>query len=74
MLPEPPSSPSPSAGSVRKGMTLADVDATLGKPEKSSNRMEGTLRVVTNTYSRGDQVMTVEFVEGILIKYSISSK
>ena len=73
VLPEPPP-PAPSAGTVRKGMTLADVDAALGKPEKSANRMEGTLRVVTNTYSRGDQVVTAEFVEGILIKYSIASK
>jgi hypothetical protein len=73
MLPEPPP-PAPSGGSVRKGMTLAEVDATLGKAEKSSNRMEGTLRVVTNTYSHGDQLVTAEFVEGILIKYSISSK
>ena len=73
VLPEPPSG-SPSGGAVRKGMTLADVDASLGKPEKSSNRMEGTLRVVTNIYSRGDQVITAEFVEGVLIKYSIASK
>lgn len=66
--------PPPAAGDVRKGMTLADVESILGRPEKSTTRNEGTLRVVTNTYSRGDQMITGEFVEGVLIKYSIASK
>lgn len=70
VLPDPP----PSAAAVRKGMTLADVEQALGKPDKSTNRLEGTLRVTTATYARGDQVITAEFVEGILIKYAISSK
>jgi hypothetical protein len=61
-------------GAIRKGMTMAEVEDSLGKPEKSSNRPEGTLRVVTAIYSRGDQVITADFVEGVLIKYSISSK
>ncbi len=55
-------------------MTTAEVEDALGKPEKSTNRNEGTLRVVTAVYSRGDQQITAEFVEGVLIKYSISSK
>jgi hypothetical protein len=70
VLPEPPST----GGSIRKGMTVAEVDQILGKPEKSASRAEGTLRVVTATYSRGDQLIAAEFVEGVLIKYSISSK
>lgn len=63
-----------SAGAVRKGMTLAEVEDALGKADKTTNRAEGTLRVMTAVYSRGDQQITAEFVEGILIKYSISSK
>jgi len=46
----------------------------LGKPEKTSDRNEGTLKVVTAIYSRDDQRITAEFVEGVLIRYSISSK
>jgi len=61
-------------GAIRKGMTMAEVEDSLGKPEKSANRTEGTLRVVTATYSRGDQLITADFVEGVLIKYSIASK
>jgi hypothetical protein len=55
-------------------MTMAEVEQSLGKPEKSADRTEGTLRVVTATYSRGDQVITADFIEGVLVKYSISSK
>jgi hypothetical protein len=66
--------PMTGTGAIRKGMTVAEVEQSLGKPEKTADRTEGTLRVVTATYSRGDQQITADFVEGILIKYSISSK
>ncbi|MEO6237090.1 MAG: hypothetical protein ABIQ52_08825 [Vicinamibacterales bacterium] len=62
------------AGAMRKGMSVAEVEQSLGRAEKTSSRMEGTLRVVTNTYSRGDQVVTADFVEGVLIKYAIASR
>jgi hypothetical protein len=69
MLPPPPGS-----GAVRKGMTMAEVEQSLGRPDKESLRSEGSLRVVTATFSRGDQVITAKFVEGVLIKYAIASK
>lgn len=62
------------AGAIRKGMTMAEVEQSLGVPDKRADRAEGSLRVVTATYSRGDQVVTADFVEGILVKYAISSK
>lgn len=61
-------------GAIRKGMTLADVQDELGKPEKTTERAEGTLKVVTAIFSREDQRITAEFVEGVLIRYSIASK
>ena len=61
-------------GSLRKGMLVADVEAVLGRPEKSVPRREGTLSVTSNSYASGDQVITAEFVEGVLVKYSISSR
>ena len=72
--PVQPPPPPPDNGTIRKGMPLAEVGQALGTPEKTSERSEGTLRVTTAVYSRGDQVITAEFVEGILIKYSIASK
>jgi hypothetical protein len=50
------------------------VEQALGRPDKESLRNEGSLKVVTASYTRGDQVITVDYVEGVLIKYAISSK
>ena len=66
--------PSGGSGTIRKGMTSAEVEQALGKPTKSVPRNDGGLRVVVSTYTRGDEVITAEFVEGVLIKYSIASK
>jgi hypothetical protein len=66
--------PAFSPTSLRKGMLLADVEAVLGRPEKTTQRREGTLSVTSASYTSGDHVITADFVEGVLIKYSISSK
>ena len=59
---------------IRKGMAIADVDDALGPAEKRSTRSEGTLKVITAVYLRDDQRITAEFVEGVLIRYSIESR
>jgi hypothetical protein len=69
-----PAPPASGGGAIRKGMTMAEVEQSLGRPDKEVQRNEGSLRVVTATYLRGDQIVTADFVEGVLIKYSISSK
>jgi hypothetical protein len=74
-LSAPPAVREPAGGgAIRKGMSMAEVEQSLGKPDRTADRSEGSLRVVTATYSRGDQLITAEFVEGVLIKYSIASK
>ncbi len=64
----------PSASPVFKGMTWQQALDGLGKADETSDRMEGTLKVTTATFSRGDQRIQAEFVEGVLIRYSISSR
>jgi hypothetical protein len=54
-------------------MLLADVDAALGSPAKTSERKEGSLRVQTREYTTPDGRVTAEFVEGVLIRYSLTS-
>lgn len=68
--------PAPAGGGsgLRKGMTMAEVEDVLGRPEKSAERQEGSLKVVAATYSLDDQRVTAEFVEGVLVRYSITSK
>jgi hypothetical protein len=66
--------PPPQMDVLRKGMTFADVERALGKADKTSEKAEGALKIVTATFTRGDQIISAEFIEGILVKYSISSR
>jgi len=66
--------PAASDGSPRKGMARADAERLFGQPVTSSERREGTLRVVTLVFVRADQRITAEFVEDVLIRYTITSK
>jgi hypothetical protein len=66
-------SPKPAARGPRKGMLMSDADEALGAPLKSSERMEGKLKVETRTYGTPDGRVTAEFVEGVLIRYTVTS-
>jgi hypothetical protein len=61
-------------GLPRKGMLAQEVDAQLGPPKSTKERKEGTLRVQTKEYSTPDGRVTGEFVEGVLIRYTITSE
>jgi hypothetical protein len=63
----------PGSGLPRKGMTGRETAELLGEPVQSSERAEGTLRVVTRTYRSGDGQVTAEFVEDVLFRYSVTS-
>jgi len=60
-------------GELRKGLTMDEVDAMLGRPDSISRRNEGTLIVSTSTYRTGERRIRAEFVEGVLIRYTITS-
>jgi hypothetical protein len=65
--------PAPSTGLPRKGMTSRQVEEQLGNAVGSSERPEGRLRVVTRIYRVGDGLVTAEFVEDVLFRYSVTS-
>jgi hypothetical protein len=69
-----PAAPTQRSGLPRKGMLLQDVDALLGPPAKASERKEGTLRVQSREYTTADGRVSAEFVEGVLIRYHVSSE
>jgi hypothetical protein len=54
-------------------MTPREAEELLGAPVDTSERPEGKLRVVTRTYQFGDGEVTAEFVEDVLIRYSVTS-
>jgi hypothetical protein len=58
---------------LRKGLTVEEVDAMLGRPEAITQRLEGTLTVSTSTYRTRDRRVSAEFVEGVLIRFTITS-
>jgi hypothetical protein len=70
----PAAAPTPAAGLPRKGMSVQEVEAVLGAPVDSAERKEGRLTVVTRSYRAPSGRMTAEFVEGVLIRYSITSE
>jgi hypothetical protein len=64
----------PRGGLPRKGMMLEGVAELLGEPTRSTERAEGTLRVITRTYGTADGEVTAEFVENVLFRWSVSSR
>lgn len=69
-----PMVPTPRPGPLRKGLLLQEVDATLGSPLESTERKEGNLKVIQRKYSAPMGQVTAEFVEGVLIRYTITSE
>jgi len=68
-----PNTPQTLLGQPHKGMLLQEADALLGTPMKTSERKEGTLKVQTREYTTPNGRITAEFVEGVLIRYTITS-
>ena len=64
-----------SAGSPpRKGMTLAEAEHEFGSPTGASDHREGTLTVTTVVFVRDEQRIAAEFVEDVMVRYTITSK
>jgi hypothetical protein len=68
------SGPAAVSGLPSKGMLQEDVDHMLGTPEKSTDRPEGKLKVTTRVYSTKAGRVAAEFVEGVLIRYTVTSQ
>lgn len=69
-----PAKPAAAPTSLRKGLTREEVEALLGRPVTVLNRMEGTLRVVTCAFEKDQSLVQAEFVEGVLVRFTIASK
>ncbi len=61
-------------GLPRKGMLRIDAEQQFGRPVSVSERREGTLRVVTLVFTRGDSRITADFVEDVMIRYTVASR
>jgi hypothetical protein len=69
-----PAPPSGDITALRKGMTRAEAEHVFGRPTETSRRADGDLTVTTLVFNVGDQRVAADFVEDILVRYTISSK
>jgi hypothetical protein len=70
---QPATAPPKGPSSLHKGMLLQEVDALLGPSSATSGRKEGNLKVVERVYTSPNGRVTALFVEGVLIRYTMSS-
>ena len=72
-----PPPPPPDVGDIsllRKGMLREDAEREFGRPVESSVRREGGLAITTLVFVVGEQRAAADFVEGVLVRYTITSK
>lgn len=58
--------------SLRKGLTIAEVDALLGPARTASESREGGLTTMTRTYVVDGKRITGSFVNDVLVDYTIA--
>lgn len=63
----------PGQPELRKGLLWEEVAVMFGAPQAVSERMEGSLKVMSCTFAKHSREIKMEFVEGVLIRYTISS-
>ena len=75
MAPAPvASAPADGAGiaSLKKGLSVKEVEALLGPANTAEERKEGTLTVVQRTYMKDGRKISTSFVSGVLIDFSVT--
>jgi hypothetical protein len=68
-----PAAGSAAKGDLRKGLLVQEVEAMLGPASRAEERAEGSLKVSIRTYDQDQRRITAEFVEGVLVRYTIGS-
>jgi hypothetical protein len=64
----------PATAQLKRGMKMSDVTNLLGQGKQLSESVSGDgLKTQTVQYSTGDRRVEVTYVEGVVVRYSISS-
>ena len=72
-----PSVPAPPVGDItmiRKGLLQSEAERLFGTPASVSERKEGGLSITILVFNLGDQRVTAEFADEVLIRYTIMSR
>jgi hypothetical protein len=59
---------------LKKGMSRAEVEAIFGAAVSQQEGKEGSLKVLHCVYETGQERIATDYIEGMLIRYSISSR
>src|SRR3954452_4859321 len=59
---------------LRKGMSRLDAERAFGRPEATTQRSDGGFAVTTLVFLVADQRVSADFVEDVLVRYTITSK
>jgi len=59
---------------LHKGMARDEAEYVFGRPVETSDRRDGGLIVTTLVFAVGDQRVSADFVEDVLVRYTITSK
>jgi pyruvate/2-oxoglutarate dehydrogenase complex dihydrolipoamide acyltransferase (E2) component len=64
--------PSNALMSIKKGLSIAEVEALFGPANTASESKEGSLTVMKRTYNYDGKKITTQFVNGVMIDYAIA--
>ena len=71
----PPQAPAgEGANSLRKGLTRAQVEALFGPPLEQHEQNQGGLAVTSCTYQNATEKVQADFVNGVMVQYTVSSR
>jgi hypothetical protein len=59
---------------LRRGLTEQEVESLLGRPQTIIEQAEGRLTTRTNVYVDSDRRVETMFVEGVLVRFAITSR
>ncbi|WP_158945954.1 hypothetical protein [Granulicella sp. S190] len=62
------------AQGLKKGMTREQVEALYGPAVEAHDRTENGMSMTTCTYKSRDESVRADFVNGVLVQYSVSSR
>jgi hypothetical protein len=70
----PPPSASGPANSLKKGLSLGQVEELLGQPTETHQSSHDGLKITSYSFQTKDSNVQADFVNGVLVQYNISSR
>ena len=59
---------------LRKGLTFEQVVAMFGQPKQNSAKTQNGLKIISYTFEGKNEVVQGDFVNGVLVQYTVSSR